>query len=127
MPFAATPSVQSLPQPLQRCLAALDDKKAENLQLLYVGEISSVTDYYVIATGTSSPHLKALARAAQESLEDSGEEALFSGGGEETGWVVVDAIDLMVHLFAEETRSYFNLEGLWKDGERIEVMETVGR
>lgn len=127
MPISAIPSVQSLPLPLQRCLTALEDKKAENLKLLHVGEVSSVTDYFVMATGTSGPHLKALARAARESLEGSGETVAMSGGGEESGWLVVDSIDLMVHLFTEETREYFNLEGLWKDGKLIEVMESWER
>jgi len=110
----------TLPDLLQQCTTALDNKKAESLRVLYVGDVSSVTDYFVIATGTSTPHLKALGEVVVEAIEKNGDEAIISGAGDKSGWVVVDAFDFMVHLFTEETRAYFNLEGLWKDGTLIE-------
>lgn len=109
-----------LPETLQRCLDALDQKKAESLRTLYVGDVSSITDYFLIATGTSNPHLKALSQVVVEAIEKSGGDAIVSGAGDQSGWVVVDAFEFMVHIFTEETRSFFNLEGLWKDGTLIE-------
>lgn len=120
MPVIATKENSRIPQSLQRCLAALDQKKAETLRILYVGDVSSITDYFLIATGTSNPHLKALSEAVLKAVEESGDEAVVSGVGDQSGWVVVDAFDYMVHLFTEETRDYFNLEGLWRDGTLIE-------
>lgn len=120
MPVIATKEQSTLPESLQRCLDALDQKKAESLRVLYVGDVSSITDYFLIATGTSNPHLKALSQAVIEALDKTGEEAVVSGAGDQSGWVVVDAFDYMIHLFTEETRAYFNLEGLWKDGTLIE-------
>lgn len=117
---ATQTNTSTLPELLQQCATALDNKKAESLRVLYVGDVSSVTDYFVIATGTSTPHLKALGESVVEAIEEGGEEAVISGAGDKSGWVVVDAFDFMVHLFTEETRAYFNLEGLWKDGTLIE-------
>ena len=115
MPVIAKKSESStLPVEIQQCIDALDQKKAENLRLLHVGEISSITDYMIIATGTSNPHLKALSETALEALKESGVDALASGVGDRSGWVVVDAFDFMIHIFTEEMRDYFNLEGLWK-------------
>lgn len=118
--IATKESSIALPESVQRCVNALDQKKAEALRILYVGNVSSVTDYFIIATGTSNPHLKALSKAAIEAIEAGGDEAVATGVGDQSGWVVVDAYDFMVHLFTEETRDYFNLEGLWKDGTLIE-------
>ncbi|MGA1205690.1 MAG: ribosome silencing factor [Opitutales bacterium] len=114
--IAKKKETHTLPESIQQCVRALDQKKAEQLRVLYVGEISSITDYFIIATGTSNPHLKALGQAVLGSLEETGQDAVVTGAGDQSGWVVVDAFEFMVHLFTEETRSFFNLEGLWKDG-----------
>ena len=120
MPAIAKKIENTLPASIQQCVSALDDKKAEHLCVLHVGEISSVTDYFVIATGTSNPHLKALGQCVVDSLAASGHDAVVSGVGDQSGWVVVDAFDFMVHIFTREMRDFFNLEGLWKDGTLIE-------
>lgn len=119
MPLTATKEASTLPASLEQCIHALDQKKAENLRLLHVGNVSSITDYFVIATGTSNPHLKALSDAVLESLDKAGIPAAVAGAGDRSGWVVVDAYDFMVHIFTAEMRAYFNLEGLWKDGDLI--------
>lgn len=110
----------TLPVEIQQCIDALDQKKAEDLRLLHVGDISSITDYFIIATGTSNPHLKALSEIACDTLKESGVDAVTTGAGDQSGWVVVDAFDFMIHIFTKEMREYFNLEGLWKDGNLIE-------
>ena len=121
MPVIAKKTESStLPVIIQQCAEALDQKKAEQLRVLYVGDISSITDYFIIATGTSNPHLKALSQTVLETLENEGQDAVVSGAGDQSGWVVVDAYDFMVHIFTAQTREYFNLEGLWKDGTLIE-------
>ncbi|NBD37946.1 MAG: ribosome silencing factor [Verrucomicrobia bacterium] len=117
MSVPATKPATTLPVHLERCYHALDARKGEDLRILYVGDVSSITDYFVLATGTSRPHLKALAEAAREALEEAGEEVRLGGVGDESGWAVVDAYDVMVHIFTAETRDYFALETLWKDGQ----------
>lgn len=121
-PLDTSPPVPSV---LQACVQALDDKKAEDIRVLYVGEVSSITDYFVIATGTSNPHLRALARAVEAVLDEASEASTISDARDESGWVVVDGYDFMVHLFSKDTRRYFNLEGLWKDGEAIAMEDLL--
>lgn len=117
-----TPTAElELPVALVKCLQALDQKKAEDIRLLYVGEISSITEYFLIATGTSNPHLRALSEAATDALDELDERCEVAGIGTQSGWVVVDAYDFIIHLFTAEIRSFFNLEGLWKDGTVIKL------
>ena len=118
--IAKKTETSTLPVEIQQCIHALDQKKAEHLRLLDVGEISPITDFFIIATGTSNPHLRALGDRIVETLKGLGMDAVVSGVGDQSGWVVVDAYDFMVHLFTAEMREYFNLEGLWKDGNLIE-------
>lgn len=125
MPSRPLESPPPLPSVLKACVQALDDKKAEDIRILHVGEVSSITDYFVIATGTSNPHLRALARAVETVLDEASEPSTISDARDESGWVVVDGYDFMVHLFSKETRRYFNLEGLWKDGEVIPVEDLL--
>jgi ribosome-associated protein len=125
MPVIATKETSTLPETLQRCLHALDQKKAESLRLIDVGEVSSITDHFLIATGTSNPHLKALGQVVVDELEKLDQAAHISGAGDQSGWVVIDAFDFMVHIFTRETREFFNLEGLWKDGRTIDIQEYV--
>lgn len=107
---------------VSRCVRALDDKKAENIEVIEVGETSSVTDFYVIATGTSDPHLRALRVA----LEKAVDEVLPAGATRTqnepgSGWCCVDAFDVVIHIFSEEMREYYNLEELYKQGKKISV------
>lgn len=108
-------------QDIEACCQALDDTKADNILVLYLGEKSSITDYYIIASGMSKPHLKALSRTVDEILDARKVEPLIIDSEPNSGWVVVDAFDFMVHLFIPELREYYNLESLWKDADIIEV------
>ena len=121
MTVSVTQETSTIPETLQRCLDALDNKKAESLRLIRVGEVSSITDYLLIATGTSNPHLKALGKSVEEELDKMGMDVQVTGAGDQSGWVVIDAFDFMIHLFTRETRNFFNLEGLWKDGQSVEL------
>jgi len=82
--------------------------------------LSSVTDYYVIATASNKPQLKALSGAIEESLENEGVRAYRVGGSPESEWVVVDYFDAVIHLFTANTREYYALEQLWSDAKRVE-------
>lgn len=106
---------------VRTCCQALYDKKAENITVLDLEGISSIADYFVIATGTSDPHLRALSGAAEDALREEGVRVLGRDRTPGTGWMVVDAYDFIVHLFTPETRRRYNLEGLWKDAEPVQV------
>jgi len=108
---------------LALCCEALLDKKAMDLRILDVREISSITDYLVIASGNSQPHLKALRGAVERSLKDAKAGIVGAESGEDSGWQVVDAFDFMVHIFTEEMRDNYRLEQLWKDAPVVDPEE----
>jgi len=110
---------------VKRCCEALDDKKAMDVRVLDVAGKSSVTDYFVVASGNSEPHLKALARALEAALKENGVSVLGIDASPESGWVVVDAFDFMVHIFLEPQRDHYQLEALWKDAAEVNVGELM--
>lgn len=98
---------------------ALLDKKAEDLKLLYFGDKSPLTDCFIIATGTSDPHLKALRNNLEIELKENKIETLSKDRFQPGGWLILDAIDFVVHLFSKEQRENYALEHLWKDAEQL--------
>src|SRR5690606_8393389 len=110
---------------LRQVVRALDDKKATALRVLQVREQSSITDYLVLATGNAHPHLRAL-RVELEKVLDAAKAKI--GGmelGNESGWLVVDAYQIMVHLFLPEQREHYRLEQLWQDAVELSVPELL--
>ncbi|MBT3638570.1 MAG: ribosome silencing factor [Opitutae bacterium] len=100
---------------------ALLDKKAMDLKLLYFGNTSPLTDCFVIATGTSNPHLKALRNNLEKTLKEHKIELFSRDRFQPSGWLVLDAIDFVVHLFSEEQRENYALENLWKDAQNLKA------
>ncbi len=126
MPAPSNDSVSLSPEALLAAVVrALDGKKAEDLKALHVTAQSSITDYLVLATGTSDPHLRAL-RVELEKVFDAVNHPI---AGMETspgsGWLVVDAFQIMVHVFDAEQRANYRLEQLWKDAESISIDEIL--
>ena len=108
-----------LRQNLHLACEALLDKKAEDLKLLYFGDKSPLTDCFIIATGTSDPHLKALRNNLEIVLKENKIETLSKDRFQPSGWLILDAIDFVVHLFSKEQRENYALEHLWKDAEQL--------
>lgn len=113
---ARPPAVNPL---LALVVKALDDKKAGDIRVLNVAALSSITDFIIIATATSDPHQRAL-RVELEKVFD-GQKARILGieTARESGWTVVDAFDVMVHVFTAENREKYGLENLWKDAAEV--------
>lgn len=103
------------------CCRALSDKKAEDLRVMDVSEQSSITDFLVLATGTSSPHLRALRIEIEKTLDAAKAKIVGMEVPQDTGWMVVDAFDVMVHLFTADQRERYALENLWKDAVEVSV------
>ncbi len=104
----------------QLCRTLADDKKAEDVVVMDVHDLSSVTDYFVIATGTSEPHLRAIASNISDTLaEKHGQRPAAVDGSPRANWVVLDYFDVIVHVMRKETREKFDLEGLWSDAPRV--------
>jgi len=106
---------------LRTACDALLDKKAMDIKLLYFGDTSPLTDCFIIATGTSDPHLKALRDNLEKTLKDSKIEIFSRDRFQPSGWLVLDAIDFVVHLFSKEQRENYALEDLWKDALNLEA------
>ena len=103
-----------------RCRELADGKKAERIAILDVRKLSSVTDYFVIATGTSEPHLRALVNEITERLRvESGLRPRATDGTVKNNWIVLDYFDVMVHLMRAEAREHYDLESLWGDAPRV--------
>ena len=98
---------------------ALADKKAEDVKVYDVRGISGLTDFYVVATGAAAPHLKALAGEIDAVSRERGTGKGRVSGEPESGWIVVDKIDVVVHVFSPEARAYYALEKLWAAAPQI--------
>lgn len=122
--MAASPRENTLAL-LRRIVSALDDKKATDIRVIEMGEKSGVTDFYVIATGTSDPHLRALRNELERVLDEDKVKVLGVESQPESGWTVVDAFDVIVHLLSPAQRNNFRLEQLWKDGKAHPVAEFI--
>ncbi len=111
----------ALPRLLMQVIRALDAKKAENIQVLDVSDLSSITDYLVVGTATSEPHLRALRVELEKVIDAEKAKILGMDTGQGSGWTVIDAFDVMVHLFTPENREKYRLELLWKDAVAIPI------
>lgn len=106
---------------LKTIIKALDSKKAEDIKLIGIRDLTIVADYFVIANGTSSTQTKALADEVEFKLKQQGVEPLRVEGYSGANWVILDYADVVVHVFYKETRDFYNLEKLWRDGEFIDI------
>jgi ribosome-associated protein len=104
------------------CRDLADNKKAENIVVLDVRKVSSVTDYFVIASGSSEPHLRAIMDEISDTLrEDHGVTPTGKDGSVSDAWVVLDYFDVMVHVMRADARERYDLEGLWNDAKRVKA------
>jgi ribosome-associated protein len=105
-----------------KCRELADNKKAENIVILDVSKVSSITDYFVIASGLSEPHLRAIVDEIKEGLQDECDlKPRATDGTLQTSWVVLDYFDVIVHVMRGEVRERYNLEGLWGDVPRVKI------
>ena len=100
---------------------ALDDKKGVDIALLEIAEVTTLADHFLICTGTSNTHVKALCDSVEEALDNAGEPALRREGHRGGTWVLLDYGCLVVHVFTEETRQFYDLERLWGDAKKIDL------
>ncbi|MDF1740485.1 MAG: ribosome silencing factor [Verrucomicrobiales bacterium] len=102
------------------CAKFADEIQAENIVVLDLRGISSIADYFVICTATSVPHLKAVNREIRRGTEDELGEKPRSGEGDPSSlWLIIDYVDVVVHIFNEEKRDQYSLEDLWSDAPRV--------
>lgn len=104
---------------------ALDEKKGQNIKLLRINDVSSLADYFLICTGTSNTHVKTLCDYAEYTMEQLGEPMLSREGHRGNTWELLDYGAVVVHVFTEEAREFYNLERLWGDAEVINLSDIV--
>ena len=104
---------------------AISSKKGLNIKLIEIGDISSLADYMVIATGTSSTHVKAIADEVEYQLDEAGISVSHIEGYRSNSWILLDYVDVIVHIFSDEAREFYDLERLWQDGKEIDISDIV--
>lgn len=117
----AKPSIRLL----KLIVAALDAKKAEDLRVLDVSKLSSITDYLVLATGSSEPHMRALRIELERVLDAEKARILGVDTTKGSGWTVVDAFEIMIHVFTPENRDKYRMESLWRDATEVSVAKLL--
>ena len=104
---------------------ALDEKKGMDIKLLRIEKVSSLADYFLICTGTSNTHVKTLCDYAEYSMEQMGEPMLGREGHRGNSWELLDYGSVVVHVFTDEARKFYDLERLWADAEVVDLTGIV--
>ena len=104
---------------------ALDAKKGMDIKLLKIDKVSSLADYFLICTGTSNTHVKTLCDYAEYTLEQLGEQMLGREGHRGNSWELLDYGTIVIHVFTDEARKFYDLERLWADAEQIDLSEVL--
>ena len=104
---------------------ALDEKKGMDIKLLKIDQVSTQADYFLICTGTSSTHVKTLCDYAEYTLEQLGEPMLGREGHRGNSWELLDFGTIVVHVFTDEARKFYDLERLWADAEQVDLREII--
>lgn len=103
----------------------LSEKKGLDIKVIEISDVSVIADYMVIATGNSSTHVKALADEVETQLDDMGISVSHIEGYRSNSWILLDYIDIIVHIFSNEAREYYDLERLWEDGTDIDISDII--
>ena len=106
--------------------AALDSKKGGDIKVLEITDLTTLVDYFVIATGTSNTQINALCGAVEKALkEQAGEDPLRREGYRDDTWVLLDYGSVCIHVFSEEAREFYSLERLWSDGKPLDLSSVL--
>lgn len=106
---------------LELIVKTLDSKRGEDIQAIKIGDLTILADYFVIANGTSNTHARTLADEVEFQLSQKGIEPLRREADTGNTWIILDYGDVIVHVFYKETRNFYQLEGLWADGEQVDI------
>lgn len=104
---------------------ALDSKKGIDLRLIEISDISTLADYFLICTASSNIHVRTLCDAVEEAMDEAGEPMVGREGHRGGTWVVLDFGCVVVHVFTEETRAFYDLERLWQDGKQVSMISLL--
>ena len=102
-------------------VAALADRKAEDIRVIDIQEISPVADYFIIANGTNQNQIQAMRDACDEALHKAGLTVRQVEGNSGSTWILMDYGDIIIHIFSREDRLFYDLERIWRDGKTVEI------
>lgn len=109
----------------EKAVRILDAKKAKQLRLIRISEVSTLADYFVLATGTSSTHVKSLADEVEFRLKEAGVAPDHVEGYRSNSWILLDYGTVVVHVFTPESRTFYDLDRMWKDGIEEDISQLV--
>ncbi len=104
---------------------AISSKKGLDIQVIDISDVSVIADYMVIATGTSSTHVKALANEVEYQLDKNGISVSHIEGYRSDTWILLDYVDVLVNVFSDEAREFYDLDRLWQDGKPVDLTGIV--
>ncbi|MBQ8827370.1 MAG: ribosome silencing factor [Oscillospiraceae bacterium] len=112
---------------LEAAVKALDLKKAEDIQVIGIKDLTIIADYFVIADGTSNTHTRALADEVEFQIGEKcgGLKPRQVQGNNGSNWIILDYSDIVIHIFSKEQREFYNLERLWSDGEHMDISKWI--
>ncbi len=106
--------------------AALEDKKARDLKILDISDVSVLADYFIIASGSNRNQVQAMVDEVEEKLGKAGYTPKQIEGYQTANWILMDYQDLIIHVFDEENRLFYDLERIWRDGNLVEKVDLEG-
>jgi len=106
---------------LEQIVRIMDENKAENINVIYIGEQSSIADYFVVCSSLNKLHSQGIAQKIEKKLKDKNIKSLRKEGYQEGEWILQDYGDIIVQIFKKDIRDYYDLDKLWQDAESINV------
>ena len=104
---------------------ALDNKKGQDIKVLKTEELTSLADYFVLCTATSNTQVKAMSDACEEAMEKEGEHVHHIEGHRDGTWLLMDFSCVVVHVFTDEARKFYDLERLWADAQEVDLSDIL--
>ena len=109
----------------KKIVKILDSKKGMDITGIDIPDLTTIGDYFILVTGTSSPHVKALAEEVEDTLAREGLEPRRIEGAQSAAWILIDYQDVILHIFTKETRDFYDMERLWSDAPRMDLTGLV--
>ncbi len=109
----------------KKIVKILDSKKGMDITGIDIHDLTTIGDYFILVTGTSSPHVKALAEEVEDTLAREGLEPRRIEGAQSAAWILIDYQDVILHIFTKETRDFYDMERLWSDAPRMDLTGLV--
>ena len=106
---------------VKKAVAALEDKKADDVTVIDISGVSTIADYFIIANASNQNQLTAMQDAVDEAMYKEGVHAKQIEGNRSSTWILMDYQDIIVHLFSKEDRLFYDLERIWRDGKVIDI------